>query len=80
MYRTQIYDSNKAEAILWRIAKMHHKKLSIWICDSKSNLIAYVIAEPFEHVNGFKNLSFAEKVIIGRDSRGLCGGYHVYQV
>ena len=80
MYKTQIYNSNKAESILWRIAKRQHKKLSIWLYDSKDNLIAYVIAEPFEYVNAFKNISFAQNVIIGRDSRGLSGGYFVYQV
>lgn len=78
MYKTQIYDSIKAESILWRIAKMRHKKLNIWLYDSKGNLIAYVIAEPFEYVNGFKNLGFASNVIIEPDN--MVSGYKVCQV
>lgn len=79
MYKTQVYDCEKAESILWRVAKKHHnKQLTIWLYDSKGNLIAYVLADPFEYVTGFKNLSFAQKVIIERN-HDICSGYNVYQ-
>lgn len=75
MYRTQVYDGFNAETILAKVAKKHNKPMMIWLY-RKCHLIACVIGEPYEYVDGFKNVSFVGKVTIER----CPSGFRVYNI
>lgn len=70
MYKTQVYDGFKAETILAKVARKHHKALNLWLYND-SCLIAYVIAQPFECIDGLKNISLIGNVIIERNLSGF---------
>lgn len=70
MYKTQVYSPYKTESILVRLAKKNNKPLRLWFYN-ESTLLCYVVAKPFEYVNGFENVAFISNAKIERCTYGF---------
>ena len=70
MYKTQIYSGYKAECILAKVAKKQRNHINLWLYNNY-RLLAHVVAQPFDYIDGLKNVSFVGNVIIERCPTGF---------